>query len=124
MFQLPRCSTYKWALTQGTTAPDNLAYATEHIYELQLIALFLRWLSTNNASLKAYLAVNNRNICANFINQILFGQGQQWTVLTFGAGGNIKTPGRFVFPKPIIPLFNPTESPEHCLGIPVLPLKA
>ena len=93
MFQLPRCSTYNWALTQGATAPDNLAYATEHIYELQLIALFLRWLSTNNASLKAYLAVNNRNICANFINQILFGQGQQWTVLTFGAGGSIKTPG-------------------------------
>ena len=93
MFQLPRCSTYNWALTQGPTAPDSASYATEHIYELQLIAVFLRWLAANNAGLQAYLAVNNRNICANFINQILFGQGQQWTVLTFGAGGSIKTAG-------------------------------
>ncbi|KAF6227567.1 hypothetical protein HO173_012206 [Letharia columbiana] len=93
MFQLPRCSTYNWALTQGPTAPDSASYATEHIYELQLIAIFLRWLAANNAGLQAYLAVNNRNICANFINQILFGQGQQWTVTTFGAGGSIKTAG-------------------------------
>ncbi|CAF9922352.1 hypothetical protein IMSHALPRED_005666 [Imshaugia aleurites] len=93
-FQLPRCSTYSWALTQGSTAPDNAAYATEHIYELQLIAIFLRWLLANNASLQAYLAAgNNRNICANVINQLFFGQGQAWTVTTFGAGGNIKTPG-------------------------------
>lgn len=93
MFQLPRCSTYNWALTQGATAPDSADYATEHIYELQLIVIFLRWLANNNAGLQAYLAVNNRNICTNFINQILFGQGQQWTVTTFGAGGNIKTFG-------------------------------
>ncbi|KAF6227892.1 hypothetical protein HO133_007620 [Letharia lupina] len=93
MFQLPRCSTYNWALTQGPTAPDSASYATEHIYELQLIAIFLRWLAANNAGLQAYLAVNNRNVCANFINQILFGQGQQWTVTTFGAGGSIKTAG-------------------------------
>ena len=93
IFQQPRCSTYNWALTRGTTAPDSLSYATEHIYELQLIAIFLRWLSTNNAGLQAYLAVSNRNICGNFINQILFGQGQQWTVTKFGAGGNIKTAG-------------------------------
>lgn len=93
LFQLPRCSTYNWALTQGPTAPDSADYATEHIYELQLIAIFLRWLAANDAGLRTYLAVNNRNICANFVNQILFGQGQQWTVTTFGAGGNIKTPG-------------------------------
>lgn len=80
-------------MTQGSTAPDGASYATEHIYELQLIAIFLRWLAANNAGLQAYLAVNNRNICSNFVNQILFGEGRQWTVTTFGAGGNIQTPG-------------------------------
>ena len=91
-FGLPRCSTYSWALTQRPTASDDKSYAAEHIYELQLNAIFLRWLANNNADLQAYLAVNNRNICTNFLNQILSGEGPQWTLTTFGAGGNIRTP--------------------------------
>lgn len=92
-FELPRCPTYDWDLEQGPTAPDTAGYATEHIYELQLIGIFLRWVAANNDNLRAYLDVKSRNICTNFIGPMLFGTGPQWTTTTFGAGHNIKTAG-------------------------------
>ena len=96
------CVKYNFDLLPSATQPDTKDYATEHVYEIQLINIFLGWMEANNAQLKAFLAAKNNknpppknpaNICNNLFNQLLFGMGSPWTTTTFGAGGNIGTVG-------------------------------
>ena len=53
------CVKYDFDIVSSSTQPDNKGYATEHVYEIQLINLFLNWMKDNNAALQAFLATKN-----------------------------------------------------------------
>lgn len=96
------CVKYDFDIVTSATQPDTKDYATEHIYEIQLINIFLNWMATKNAELQVFLAAKNNkqpppknpaNICNSLFNQLLFGQSSPWTTTKFGANGAIGTVG-------------------------------
>lgn len=45
------CGTWTWSMVKTPGVIDNRAYATEHVYELQLTNIFLNWLGTQDEAL-------------------------------------------------------------------------
>ncbi|KAK4223441.1 hypothetical protein QBC38DRAFT_447334, partial [Podospora fimiseda] len=73
------CTSYSFSLIKSALAqPDDKEYATEHIYELQLVRNFLTWMLDNDPGIKSWLSASNkRNICSGVYNKYLI-PTQQW----------------------------------------------
>lgn len=89
----PGCGKYDWTLV---TPQQKLrtAYATEHVYELQMLNLFITYMGTQNSQLEDWL--NGRDVCSGIIQRLLFMKGGSWT--TVGFNGGVGTNGDGVNP--------------------------
>jgi hypothetical protein len=86
------CASYSWQIISSDTKPDNKDYATEHVYELQLINIFFEWMSKNDAGIKDRLKNGKVDMCSGVIRPLLI-PTTQWTNAKFGAGGSMTTVG-------------------------------
>ncbi|KAK4040406.1 hypothetical protein C8A01DRAFT_35548 [Parachaetomium inaequale] len=89
-----RCASYKFELVQGETKRDQRRYATEHIYELQLVNHFLEWMQHNDAAIVNQLSKPSKkkpiNMCSAVIRPLLV-PTRQWSNVRFGPGTGVMT---------------------------------
>ena len=87
------CAKYEFNLVTSSSRPDVHKYATEHVYEIQLIGSFLRWMEKNDDGVAKRLTRNvNSDMCSEVVLPLLVPR-TAWSNIKFGNKGDMAAVG-------------------------------